>query len=442
MSRVLVTGGAGFIGSFVVDRLRAAGHEAVIFDIRHSPHHGRREVPTIIGDVLDYDAVRKAARGCDAIAHLAAAADVGEVAADPERAERLNSRGTFNVLEAAREEGVPRVIYASTIWVYSEATGRVDEDVPLHAPAHLYTATKLAGELYCRSYGELYALDTTVLRFGIPYGPRARPAAVVPSFVRKALDGEPLTIAGTGEQTRRFVYVEDLADGVVRALSPVAAGRTYNLVGDEDVSIRQIADTVRDLVGNVQIEHTPSRAGDFNGGAEICGRRAAEELGWHPQTDFREGVARYIAWHRRQEALAPKAAHLPMSERLRAVGSHTGIAIAAVMAGALATLLSRWDKVTDPVSFLGSIVLLGLPVALIAGIDWARDRVRAATVIVCLLLGAAFEVFSPETRDAIQDVRHHRIILILAVVAAITALAAGRAWRTSRARARQSDAAG
>jgi uncharacterized membrane protein len=112
------------------------------------------------------------------------------------------------------------------------------------------------------------------------------------------------------------------------------------------------------------------------------------------------------------------------------------------MAGALATVLSRWDKVTDPVSFLGSIVLLGLPVALIAGIDWARDRVRAAMVIVCLLLGAAFEVFSPETRDAIQDVRHHRIILILAVVAAVTALAAGRAWRTSRARARQGDAAG
>ena len=102
MSRVLVTGGAGFIGSFVVDQLRSSGHEAVIFDVRHSPHHARGEVPTVIGDVLDYDSVRKAARGCDAIAHLAAAADVGEVAADPASAERLNSRGTFNVLEAAR----------------------------------------------------------------------------------------------------------------------------------------------------------------------------------------------------------------------------------------------------------------------------------------------------------------------------------------------------
>ena len=264
MSRVLVTGGAGFIGSFVVDQLRSAGHEAVIFDVRRSPHHARGEVPTVIGDVLDYDSVREAARGCDAIAHLAAAADVGEVAKDPEAAEKLNSRGTFNVLEAAREEGVGRVIYASTIWVYSEAEGHVDEDVPLHPPAHLYTATKLAGELYCRSYSELFGLDTTILRFGIPYGPRARPAAVVPSFVGKALAGEALSIAGTGEQTRRFVYVEDLAEGVVRALSPVAANRTYNLVGTEDVSIRQIADTVRSLVGDVEIEHTPGRAGDFS----------------------------------------------------------------------------------------------------------------------------------------------------------------------------------
>jgi UDP-glucose 4-epimerase len=442
MSRVLVTGGAGFIGSFVVDRLRAAGHEAVIFDIRHSPHHARGEVPTVIGDVLDYPALRKAARGCDAIAHLAAAADVGEVAEDPERAERLNSRGTFNVLEAAREEGVPRVIYASTIWVYSEAEGQVDEEAPLRAPAHLYTATKLAGELYCHSYGELYGLDTTILRFGIPYGPRARPAAVVPSFVRRALDGEPLQVAGSGEQTRRFVYVEDLADGVVRALSPVAAGRTYNLVSDEDVSIRQIAHTVRELVGDVTIEHTPGRAGDFAGGAEISGERAATELGWHPQTDFREGVGRYIAWHRRQVQPARPTGPLRLAARVRALGSHAVIAALAVVAGALAAVLSRWGMVSDPVSFLGSVVLLGLPVALVAGLDWARDRLRAALVIVALLVGVLAQVtLKPQASDAIADARHHhRLVIALMAVAAVTALAAARARRVSRAR--QSDPAG
>ncbi|HET8673383.1 MAG TPA: NAD-dependent epimerase/dehydratase family protein [Thermoleophilaceae bacterium] len=441
MSKVLVTGGAGFIGSFVVDRLRAAGHDAVIFDIRHSPHHARGEVPTVIGDVLDYPALRKAALGCDAIAHLAAAADVGEVAADPERAERLNSRGTFNVLEAAREEGVPRVIYASTIWVYSESEGTVDEEAPLRAPAHLYTATKLAGELYCHSYGELYGLDTTILRSGIPYGPRARPAAVVPSFVRRALAGEPLQIAGSGEQTRRFVYVEDLADGVVRALSPVAARRTYNLVSREDVSIRQIADTVRDLVGDVSIEHTPGRTGDFGGGAEISGERAAAELGWHPQTDFRDGVDRYIAWQRRQEAQTPARGALLPGARLRALGSNAGIAALAMVAGAIAALLSRWGMVSDPVSFLGSVVLLGVPVALIAGLDWARDRVRAALVIVALLVGVLAQVtLKPQARDVMEDARHHHLVIVLMAVAAITALAAARAWRVSRAR--QGDAAG
>jgi UDP-glucose 4-epimerase len=440
MSRVLVTGGSGFIGSFVVDQLRAAGHEAVIFDVRHSPHHGQGEVPTIIGDVLDLATLRAAVRGCDAVAHLAAAADVSEVAADREAAEQLNSRGTFNVLEAARAEGVSRVIYASTIWVYSEAEGLVDEDVPLSPPAHLYTATKLAGELYCRSYSELFDLDTTILRFGIPYGPRARPAAVVPSFVGKALRGEALSIAGTGEQTRRFVYVEDLAEGVVRALAPVAANRTYNLVGSDDISIRGIADTVRELVGDVAIEHTPGRAGDFNGGAEISGARAARELGWHPETDFRDGVARYIAWQRRQAALTAPPPPEPLVERVRVHASNAGVAVAAAVAGALAAVLSRWEFLNDPESFLGAMVLLGVPIGLVAKIDWARDRMRAGLVLLAMLVGVAFQALTPQTRDAVQDLRHHRIMLILVLVAAVSAVIAGRAWRSERAR--QSDAAG
>jgi UDP-glucose 4-epimerase len=402
----------------------------VIFDVRQSPHHAPGEVPTVIGDVLDYDSVREAARGCDAIAHLAAAADVGEVAKDPESAEKLNARGTFNVLEAAREEGVSRVIYASTVWVYSEAEGFVDEDVPLHPPAHLYTATKMAGELYCRSYSELFGLDTTILRFGIPYGPRARPAAVVPSFVRRALAGEPLSIAGSGEQTRRFVYVEDLAEGVVRALAPVAANRTYNLVGREDVSIRQIADTVRSIVGDVEIEHTPGRNGDFNSGAEISGERAARELGWHPDTDFRDGVSKYIAWQRRHEVVPVRRE--PLALRLRALGSNAGVALVAAVAGALAALLSHWDLLTDPITFLGGVVLLGVPVGLIAGINWARDRIRAGIVLLSMLVGVAFEALTPQTKDMFQDVARHHVLLVLLVFASVSALVAGRAWLADR----------
>jgi UDP-glucose 4-epimerase len=294
--KVLVTGGAGFIGSHVVDRLLAAGHEPRIFDLAASPYPEHEDVDTAIGDILDHQAVLEAARGCDAIAHFAASADVGIVAQQPRAAEELNARGTLHVLEAARELR-QRVLYASTIWVYSDVVAaEVDEDTPLAAPRHLYTATKLAGELYCRSYEALYGVRTTVLRFGIPYGPRARPAAVLPIFVRKALAGEPLTIAGDGSQSRRFVYVGDLAEGVVAALHPKAAGRLYNLVGAEDTTVRQIADAVRDAIGDVAIVHTEGRAGDF-AGAHVSGERAARELGWRATTRFAAGVRRYVSWY-------------------------------------------------------------------------------------------------------------------------------------------------
>jgi UDP-glucose 4-epimerase len=297
--RALVTGGSGFIGSHVVDRLLAEGHEARVFDLLPWAYEPRAGFEAVAGDLLDPAVLRAAAEGCDVIVHLAAAADVGLVAKDPAGAEELNARGTLNVLEAARATGA-RVVYASTIWVYSDVTAsHVDEDSLLALPSHLYTATKLAGEMYCRSYGELYDVQATILRFGIPYGPRARPAAVLPIFVNKALAGEPLTIAGDGRQTRRFVYVEDLADGVVRALAPAAAGRVYNLVSDEDTSVVDIADAVRAAVGDIAITHVEGRSGDF-AGACVSGERAARELGWRAQTPFAEGVARYVAWHRSQ----------------------------------------------------------------------------------------------------------------------------------------------
>jgi UDP-glucose 4-epimerase len=307
--RVLVTGGAGFIGSHVVDQLVAGGHEARVFDVRSRADQPRARCEHVSGDLLEPAALLAAAAGCDAIIHLAAAADVGLVAKDPTGSEALNSRGTINVLEAARSTGA-RVIYASTIWVYSDVRAvEVDEDSELGLPSHLYTATKLAGEMYCRSYGELYGVDTTILRFGIPYGPRARPAAVLPIFVNKALAGEPLTIAGDGLQTRRFVYVEDLAEGVVRALEPQASGRIYNLVGEQETSVRDIAEAVRSAVGDVPIVHTEGRAADF-AGARICGERAAAELGWRPRTPFAEGVERYVAWHREDAAARERAAAL------------------------------------------------------------------------------------------------------------------------------------
>ena len=309
--RVLVTGGSGFIGSHVVDKLFEAGIEPVIYDLRHSPHHDPDEVETVIGDLLDQEALRTAMEGCDAVAHLAAYADVGIVNEQPVDAEETNARGTIAVLEAARATGA-RVVYGSTIWVYgASGDGLIDEEAPLGLPDHLYTASKLAGEMYCSAYAELYDVPCTILRFGIPYGPRARPAAVIPIFISKALRGEPLTIAGDGMQTRRFVYVEDLAEGVVAAIERGEENRVYNLAGDETVTIRELADIVSDQVGDMEIVHTPGRNGDF-GGAVICNQRAADELGWRASTPLREGVRRYVDWlepHR--SVIEPEPAETP-----------------------------------------------------------------------------------------------------------------------------------
>jgi UDP-glucose 4-epimerase len=378
--RVLVTGGAGFIGSHVVDKLRAAGHQPRIFDLRPSPHHEPGEVDTYIGDLLNADDLRDAMRDCDAVAHLAASADVGIVADEPVEAEALNSRGTLNVLEAARRSGVERVVFASTIWIYSDGCGsEVDEESTVGLPSHLYTATKLAGEMYCKSYSELYDVDFTILRFGIPYGPRARPAAVIPAFVRKALEGEPLTIAGAGDQSRRFVYVEDLARGVVDALSPVAANRVYNLVSDRDVSIKEIVHTVREQVGDVEVVHTEARAADF-GGVEVCGKRAARELGWQASTPFEEGVRRYIDWYRANQAngahpaLEP-APVAPIPAALPAAPPGRTPALASVVRAALPTGL-----------FIG---VLGMMAAYLVamhrvGMGWDDARTVGITIIVGL----------------------------------------------------------
>jgi nucleoside-diphosphate-sugar epimerase/UDP-N-acetylglucosamine:LPS N-acetylglucosamine transferase len=244
-------------------------------------------------------------------------ADVNDVHAEPEDAERVNARGTVAVLEAARRAEVKRIVYASTIWVYSDCEPEVvDEDTLLPPPSHLYTSTKLAGELYCKAYQELYGIDYTILRFGIPYGPRAREAAVIPAFVGRALRGEALTLAGDGGQSRRFVYVEDLAEGVVAGLADVARNRVYNLASDENVTIKQIAERVRELLGNVEIVHTPARPGDF-GGKVVLSERAERELGWTARTPFAAGVARYVEWRLEQaarEAERDAAAMIPAGE--------------------------------------------------------------------------------------------------------------------------------
>lgn len=297
--RVLVTGGSGFIGSHIVDKLRDHGVTVRVFDV--VAPEWRDDLEYRNGSILSEEQLRLAMAGCDAVIHTAAVADVKDVHNEPGYSEQVNVRGTANVLEAMRRTGVKRIVYSSTTWVYSDAVPtKVDETTPLGAPSHLYTATKITGEYYCHSYAKLYGLEPTILRYGIPYGPRARPTAVIPIFVGKALRGEPLTVQGDGLQFRNFVYVEDLAEGNVLALKPVAKNKIYNLDGTRKVSILEIAETVKKVVGDAKIEYLPARAGDFSG-KEVDSTRAKVELGWEAKTDLEEGVRRYVDWVKRTD---------------------------------------------------------------------------------------------------------------------------------------------
>ena len=455
MRRVLVTGGSGFIGSHVVDKLAEAGIEPRIFDLRHSPHHADGEVDTVIGDLFDHDALCAAMEDCEAVVHLAASADVGIVAEQPVDAERTNARGTLAVLEAARATGT-HVVYGSTIWVYGESgEGLIAEDAPLGLPAHLYTASKLAGEMYCSSYAELYDVPFTILRFGIPYGPRARPAAVIPIFVSKAIKGEPLTIAGDGMQTRRFVYVEDLAEGIVAALERGGRNRVYNLAGDETVTIRELADVVSELVEDTEIVHTPGRNGDF-GGAVISNERAASELGWRASTPLREGVRRYLAWlePERTPASVSEPVAVPAAEPVAAASlpawpnrrtpswpSVWVVALACAAGTLIPSLLAfRTDDFgTGQVGYVAVTCLIAILAAVcVVPLTPGGRPARGGVFAGWLVAGYALLETLPWTRGILHlGVPHKGTIALCAIGLAIALVVAGTAsrWRADEAAA-------
>jgi UDP-glucose 4-epimerase len=295
--RVAVTGGCGFIGSHVVDRLVGAGHDVLVVDKQERWRNPGAEY--MITDVFDEAALSGAIKGCDAVFHLAGVADVNDVAADPVAAVRLNVEGVARVLDAARRGRCGRVVLASTVWVYGATAGSGErtEDAPvdLARSGHLYVSTKLAAEMVMRSYLEMYDQEFTILRYGIPYGPRMRDALVVARFVRAAENGEPIMIAGTGEQQRNFVYVEDLADAHMLALTPAAANETLALEGDTPVSVNEIAEAVQHLVRQVPTAYTDGRAADYAGVA-ISNQRAKDVLNWAPSTPLAEGIRKYLAW--------------------------------------------------------------------------------------------------------------------------------------------------
>jgi UDP-glucose 4-epimerase len=296
--RVAVIGGSGFIGSHLVDKLIEAGHDITVFDIM-KPH--REDVRHIFLDLFDFHKVVVGLAGNYEVFYLLAAmANVNDIYKNPVETAIVNFQGVVNVLEAIRRYG-GRLILASTVWVYMLAEEeKVDEETPLLVQNvnHTYTASKVAAELYIQSYNKLYNLDFTILRYGIPYGPRGREGTVIFNFVKRVLRGEPLIIHGDGSQYRNFIYVEDLAEGNSAALQDVAKNKIYNLDGMRPVTIREVAETVSRLLEGVKIEYKGSRPGDFKG-RTASNEKALKELGWKPKVDLEEGIRKYIEWYMR-----------------------------------------------------------------------------------------------------------------------------------------------
>lgn len=303
--RVLVTGGSGFIGSHVVDELQACGHEVTIYDL-DAPRYGQ-ECAFVRGDTRDVDRMAAAAVGAGAVYHLAAEANVNRFLESPLYSNDITAGATLSVLEAARRSGAPRVLLASTEWVYGsvqeQGAVQITEETPCAAePDHLYTSSKLASELYCRNYQRLFGVGCTIMRYGIPFGERARAETVTPTFIRKLLHDEPITIHGDGSQTRQFIHVKDLARGNVACLAPAAAGEVFNLNGRHRISVLEIVRTLETLLGRTaRLTFVDDRRGNFHG-RFISSEKAERLLGWAPKLAYPEAMEHYVAWYLANEA--------------------------------------------------------------------------------------------------------------------------------------------
>ena len=301
--RVAITGGTGFIGSHVADRMIADGHTVRVLD---AVRPEREDVEFAAVDICDLDGLVRELTGIDAVFHLAAMSNVDVCYEQPVQTLTTNVTGTANVWEAARRNELQRAVLASTVWVYNAAPGPgpLDETTPLDpsASGHLYTASKIAAELVVQEYHRLYGLPYTIFRYGIPYGPRMRPELVIPRFVSMALAGETITIHGDGSQYRAYIAVEDLARAHAIALAPAGENQVFNLEGLEEVSVRQLAEAVLEVVGgDARVEFLEGRPGDF-AGKVVSAAKARDVLGWSPAITFSEGLRRYVDWHLHDQA--------------------------------------------------------------------------------------------------------------------------------------------
>jgi UDP-glucuronate 4-epimerase len=314
--KIIVTGGAGFIGSHLVDRLLAEGAEVAVVD-NFDPFYDRafkqsnliearknpkfRLVELDISDAHGAAALVEEFRP-DAIVHLAARAGVRLSIANPRPYVEVNVLGTLTYLEAAcRLDPRPRFIYASSSSVYGDrAAGPFRESDPVDRPVSPYAATKRACELLAHTFHHLHGLPVTGLRFFTAFGPRNRPDLAIAKFTRLIDQGLSVPMFGDGTSSRDYTYVGDIVDGVASAINRCSADHLYNLGHSQPVALRDLIDLIGRALGKApRIEVLPEQPGDVHQTFASIDR-AAEELGYAPKTTIEEGVRQYIAWYRSQ----------------------------------------------------------------------------------------------------------------------------------------------
>lgn len=298
--RVLVTGGAGFIGSHLVEGLVTRGAKVVVVDNLSTGKLSNLrcvmdQIRFLDGDVRDEQTIREAVEGAEYVFHQAALPSVARSLEDPIASNDVNVCGTLNVLVAAREYGVKRVIYASSSSVYGDTPELPkDETMPVN-PLSPYATSKLAGESYCSVFTRVYGLSTVSLRYFNVYGPRQDPdspyAAVIPIFIRDMRQNAPLTVFGDGEQTRDFTHVRNAVQANVRAMeAPGVSGEVFNVACGQRISLNQIIDLLAVLAGRrPAVRYLADRPGDVRHSLASI-RQATERLDYHPDVQLEEGL--------------------------------------------------------------------------------------------------------------------------------------------------------
>ncbi len=319
MPRILVTGGAGFIGSHAVEALLNEGREVVVldnFDDFYSPEVKRGNLRALVGhpglalvqgDIRDEALLERvfSSHAFSVVVHLAARAGVRPSIEQPALYCDVNLTGTAVLLEACRRHGVTRLIFGSSSSVYGNSTRLpFSEQDGLDRPISPYAATKRAGELLCATYHELYRLNVFALRFFTVYGPRQRPEMAIHKFTRFIDGGHPVPQFGDGSTRRDYTYISDIIDGVLRSIERVQGFEIINLGGSQTTRLSElIALLEKHLDRKARIQREPAQAGDVNATyADV--EKARRILGYEPRVPIEEGLRRFVEWYRKQKGRA------------------------------------------------------------------------------------------------------------------------------------------